>query len=357
MLALRIGTPGAPRAATALVAAVLLGLPACAGRPVALSAPSFRVEEAVDVEAVAPAPVSVPVTAARPPARGGSGPLAVSAPAPRRPRPYVRRQDGEAGGRDQDGDGVPDNVETTELAKKTQNPVADLISVPFQLNSGIDTGVRNNTKHTLNLQPVMPQKLNEDWNLIHRPVLPIIHQPAFGPRGSTTGVGNLNYQAFFSPAEPDGMIWGVGPSIIVPTSRDDRLGKDEWAIGPGVVGLKMDGPWVYGSLVSQTWGVDRDADVDFLLVQPFINYNFDDGWYLSSSPIITCNWDADKSGDKWTVPVGGGGGRTFLWGKQPINVSAQVFRNVARPHNGPQWETRLQVSLLYPKRPQPAEPL
>jgi hypothetical protein len=113
--------------------------------------------------------------------------------------------------------------------------------------------------------------------------------------------------------------------------------------------LKMQGRWVYGALVNNVWSVGGSGqNVNKAVIQPFVNYNFDKGWYISSVPIITADWEA-KSGDKWTVPLGGGIGRLFKIGNQPVNFQVQAFGNVIRPEFGPDWQLRVQLQFLFPK--------
>ncbi|MBP1777183.1 MAG: neuromedin [candidate division NC10 bacterium] len=238
--------------------------------------------------------------------------------------------------------------ETTELAKKSQNPIADLISVPFQSNFNFGVGPKNVTQYLLNVQPVIPFKLTSEWNLITRTVLPIINQPspADGIQ-SAFGLGDLNPSFFLSPAKPDALIWGVGPTFTLPTATDTSLGSGKWSLGPTAVALAIQGPWVFGALANQQWSFAGDSDrrsVSQLLVQPFLNYNFRDGWYLTSSPIITANWMAD-SGNKWTVPLGGGFGKVGL----PVNTQLQAFYNVEKPHDAADWTLRFQLQFLLPK--------
>jgi len=248
---------------------------------------------------------------------------------------------------DRDGDGV---VEEAELAAAAQNPVGDLISLPFQNNMNFDVGPNDRTQNVLNIQPVWPIDLGENWNLITRTILPVISQPAPGS-DRTNGVGDLNFTGFISPSKPGKVIWGVGPALIFPTASDDVLGTDKWSAGPSVVVLTMPGSFVVGALVSNVWsyaGNDDRADVNSFLAQYFVNYNFPSGWYLTTAPIITANWEAD-SGERWTVPFGGGFGKVFRVGKQPMNVNTQVFYNVERPENGARWQWRFQFQLLFPK--------
>jgi len=182
--------------------------------------------------------------------------------------------------------------------------------------------------------------------------VPVVYNPKLGPGTSDQfGMGDVVQQTFLSPAKPGKFIWGVGPITQIPTHNRD-LGLNALGLGPAVVGLTMRGPWVFGAVASQTWGVggpDRN-DLSQFLVQPFLNYNLADGWYLSSSPIITANWEAVDSDDKWTVPLGGGGGKIVHLGKQPVNISVQAFGNVVNPDFGPDWTLRVQIQLLFPKK-------
>jgi len=227
----------------------------------------------------------------------------------------------------------------------------DLISLPFQNNTNFDVGPQKKTQNILNIQPVWPVTLSESWNLITRTIVPVVSQPGSLPgQDRENGLGDTTFTAFFSPARPSKWIWGAGPVLLLPTASDDRLGSDKWGLGPSVVVLTTPGPWVIGSLFSQVWstGGSGTQDIDLFTWQYFVNYNFPDGRYLSSAPVMTANWKAG-SGEKWTIPVGGGGGKVFRIGKQPINASAQVFYNVEKPRFGADWTLRLQVQFLFPK--------
>lgn len=241
-----------------------------------------------------------------------------------------------------------------ELAKKTQNPVADLISVPLQDNLNFNVGPSNRVQNVLNIQPVIPLPLGPDWNVITRTILPIVSQPTLFPGGGRdTGLGDLQFTSFLSPVKPGpgGIIWGAGPIFQFPTHTDDTLGVAKWAAGPSVVVLRSQGPWVYGVLVNNLWsfaGAVNAPDINQMLLQYFVNYNLPRGWYLGSAPIITANWKA-HGGDVWTVPVGGGVGKVLRLGNLPINVQTQAFYNAATPDQGADWTLRLQIQLLFPR--------
>jgi hypothetical protein len=251
----------------------------------------------------------------------------------------------------QEGNGTIEAGENSagELAKAAQNPVASLISVPFQNNTNFNFGPLEKTQNVLNIQPVWPFQLNEGWNLITRTIVPVVSQPALTPgQDRKFGLGDTVFTAFLSPKDSGQLIWGVGPVLLLPTSTDDRLGAGEWGAGPSAVVLTVQGPWVVGSLFSNVWSFTGDEQVNLFTWQYFVNYNLDDGWYLTTSPIITANWEAD-SDDTWTVPFGGGVGKVFRIGNQPMNVSAASYYNVEKPDSGADWQMRLQIQFLFPK--------
>jgi hypothetical protein len=245
--------------------------------------------------------------------------------------------------------------EATNLAKAAQNPIANMISVPFQYNMNFDTGPLDKTQHLLNIQPVYPVKLDADWNLITRTIVPVLSQPAFTTAQEREfGIGDIQFSAFFSPNEPaNGWVWGVGAIAQLDTATDDRLGQGVWGLGPTAVALHLGKTWVYGALINNVWSVAEDDGrpaVNQMLVQPFVNYNFPDapGRYLSFSPIITADWKAE-SGQQWTVPLGLSIGQIFKVGQQPLNAQAGYYYNVERPDDGSRYQVRLQLQFLFPK--------
>jgi len=256
-------------------------------------------------------------------------------------------------------------ADSGDLAKASQNPVGNLVSLPFQNNTSFGIGPNDAISNVLNIQPVYPVGLSKKWNLINRGIVPVIYReevlPALG-LGDATGLGDISYTGFISPAQPGKLIWGVGPSFLLPTATEDRWASDKWSAGAGVVVLAMPGHWVLGVLVQNVWSFAGDSnadDVNQLLLQPIINYNFSKGWYFTSVPVITANWEA-ASDNRWTVPVGGGFGKIMKWGKQPVDLSLAAFYNVEQPNplvgqgvnldnQGETWTLRLQIKLLFPK--------
>lgn len=241
-----------------------------------------------------------------------------------------------------------------ELAKLAQNPIANLISVPFQNNTNFNYGPEGGTQNILNIQPVIPITVNKDWNLITRTIFPLIWQPDMSPtQDSTFGLGDTQFSAFLSPSSSEsGWVWGVGAIAQLPTHSDSSLGNNNWGLGPTAVALRLKkgSPWVYGLLINNIWSLGNSDAPSYNngLIQPFLNYNFKGGTYLTSAPIITVNWDAD-SDDQWTVPVGGGIGRIFHLGRLPVNTQISGYANVVTPEYGADWQLRAQVQLMFPK--------
>jgi hypothetical protein len=251
------------------------------------------------------------------------------------------------------GDGViePGEDATAEMARAVQNPVANLISVPFQNNTFFDFGPREGTLNVLNIQPVWPFTIGEKWNLITRTIFPVISQPGLiEGQDRETGLGDIVFTGFLSPRDSGKWIWGVGPVVQFPTATDSRLGAQEWGLGASAVALTMPGNWVIGALVNNVWGISEDEgnEINQFLLQYFINYNLNDGWYLISAPIIQANWEAPDD-QTWVVPFGGGAGKIFLVGKQPVNLSLQGYYNVEKPDALGDWSTRINLQFMFPK--------
>ena len=227
-----------------------------------------------------------------------------------------------------------DDAAAEALAKAAQNPVASLISFPLQNNTAFGVGPYNRDQNVLNIQPVIPVKLSDSWNLITRTILPVVWQP--NPAQNTQGwfgFGDLNPQFYFSPSKPSKLIWGVGPMFVVPTATADQLGQGKFSMGPAVVVLTTPGHWVIGALMNNVWSVagpEGRASVNQFLLQWFVNYNMKKGWYVVTSPIVTANWEA-TGGNVWNVPFGGGLGRILKVGNQPMNITAQFYSNAVHP--------------------------
>ena len=239
-----------------------------------------------------------------------------------------------------------------ELAKKLSNPIASLISVPFQFNWDQGYGPDDGDKAYVNVQPVIPFSLNEDWNLISRTILPIAWQDDIaGPSGDQFGLGDTTQSLFFSPAKPGpgGIIWGLGPVFLVPTATDGLLGGGQWGAGPTGVALKQSGPWTVGILANQIWsfaGDDDRREVNSTFLQPFVSYTTKDAWTFSLNTESTYNWEADE----WSVPINFLVTKLIRVDKQPVQLGAGVRYWAASPDSGPDgFGVRAVVTLLFPK--------
>jgi hypothetical protein len=246
--------------------------------------------------------------------------------------------------------GAKPQGEETGLAKATQNPVGDIVSVPFQFNFNNGGAYNDSTFFNLNFQPVIPIHLNKKVTLISRTIVPINSIPT-GNGTSSSGVGDIQEQTFFTPAKTYKIIVGVGPTFSFPTATATPAKTGTWAGGLSGVLLAMPGPFVVGSLFSQLWPMSDSGGspkTNAFLWQYFINYNFGKGWALATAPSMTANWDAVE-GQRWTIPVGGGISRTLVFQKQPMTLGAQYYHNVKRPDNSYSNTLRFVVVLIFPQ--------
>jgi hypothetical protein len=242
----------------------------------------------------------------------------------------------------------------TELAKSTQNPVGNVVSVPLQFNFNGGGGLLDQTHFNLNFQPVMPIRLTSRVSLILRTIVPFHSFPAAGASDAQTGgFGDIQEQLFFTPASPGKAIWGAGPMFSLPTATARPARTGTWGGGVSAVVLVMPGPWVVGSLVSQVWPMsdsNGSPETNVFTWQYFVNYNFGHGWALSSVPTIAANWDAPE-GQQWTVPFGAGITKTLILKGQPMSLGFQYFKNVKRPDDAPGTLARFNVSFIFPMKP------
>ncbi|MFW2440384.1 MAG: neuromedin U [Arenicellales bacterium] len=247
---------------------------------------------------------------------------------------------------------------SADLRSAVQNPISSLISLPFKFT--FDYGANNGDGTIMNLNPVVPVTVGE-WNLVNRALIPVgrVDGAITGPdnpspsgSGSASGLGDINYSLYFSPVKYDKVIWGLGPSLNMPTANEDQLGSGKWSAGITGVALTQPDWGSIGILGRQLWSFAGDSDrndVSQLLVEPFVNYNLDDGWFLISDIIMTANWEAD-SGNRWTIPLGGGAGRVFKIGNQAINSRLEAYYNVERPEGAPDYSIYFTWQFLFPKK-------
>ncbi len=242
-------------------------------------------------------------------------------------------------------------TDASTLAKAAQNPLASLISLPFQNNTNFGIGPYNRVQNILNIQPVLPATAGK-INIISRIILPVVSSPDAGSEnGRTSGLGDLNPTIFLAPSKASKITWGVGPTLFIPTATNKALGTGKFSMGPSFVILGMPGKFVLGALVSNAWSVagknDR-ANVNVFTLNWFVNYNMPKGWYLSTAPVILVNWNG-TDGNKWTVPFGGGVGKIFKLGKQPVNGSLRAYYNAVTPAGGSNVQLQAQLQFMFPK--------
>ena len=240
----------------------------------------------------------------------------------------------------------------SDLAQDLTNPVADLLTIPIQMNYDQNFGTaEDGWKLQTNIQPVLPFNVNDDWNLITRTIMPVIWQDEIVPgAGSQFGLGDINLSLFFSPKKPtNGVIWGVGPVLYLATATDDLLGAEKWGAGPTAIALTMRGRWTMGALANHVWsfaGSDKRDDLDSTFVQPFVSYTTPSAWTYSVQSETSYNWDTRK----WSVPVNVAVAKLVMMGKLPVSLQAGVGRWLTSPDSGPDgWRFRVQANFVLPK--------
>lgn len=240
-----------------------------------------------------------------------------------------------------------------EVAQQLANPIASLISVPVEINYDENHGSNDQGSILrINVQPVIPFSLNDDWNLISRTILPIVDQKDVPTPGvSEFGLGDTVQSLFFSPQAPTsgGWIWGAGPVFLLPTATDDVLGSEKWGIGPTGVVLKQSGPWSYGALANHIESVAGDsarADISVTLLQPFLNYVTASHTTYTLSIESTYDWESKE----WSVPVNFKVSQLLRVGNQLIQVGGGIRYWADSPNNGPEdWGIRFSIVWLFPR--------
>ncbi len=240
--------------------------------------------------------------------------------------------------------------DAAELAKKLANPIASLISVPFQNNTDYGIGEFNGSRNTMNIQPVVPVAISKNWNMITRIVLPVITQYNItAPGEKQAGIGDAVMSAFFSPTNSEKLTWGVGPALLLPVGTNDFLTTKKFGMGPTAVALKQINGWTIGGLINQIWSVAGNADrpdVSQMFVQPFVVYNWKSGAGLGANMEWTQNWKASST-TVWLNPTISA---VTSLGKQKTQFAVGPRFNLASPDGGKaDWGWRAVVVLLFPK--------
>ncbi|MES2216909.1 MAG: neuromedin U [Pseudomonadota bacterium] len=237
------------------------------------------------------------------------------------------------------------------LAKTSQNPLgvnpeARHFVLPFENYTNI--GYANSTQNILDLKPVLPFRFTSSLDFIFRSIIPITHQP--NGNSYVNGLGDINPTFFISPAANQSLLWGIGPTVVMPTATNKVLGAGKWSVGPELVLIAMPRRWTFAMLTYNVWSVAGAAgrpSVNQLTLEYAISYNFTHGWYVTTQPTLTANWFA-ASGQKWLVPFGIGVGRTFTIGNQIMNVSLQGYYNAIKPSINAPWTLQMNIEFLFP---------
>jgi hypothetical protein len=238
-----------------------------------------------------------------------------------------------------------------ELAKKLSNPISSLISVPLQYNYNDGIGDGNGEQSYINIQPVIPFSIGENWNLISRTILPVVNQGNFFPGDEyKTGLGNITQSFFFSPKEPTkgGLIWGVGPVLQIPTVTND-IAPDQWGAGVTGVVLKQGNGWTVGALANHVWSIsdeDEFGETSTTFLQPFVSYTTKKATSYSINTEAQYDWIAEE----WSVPINLTVGQIIKAGGKPLQLTGGVRYWADSPPGGPEgWGARLVVTFLFPK--------
>ena len=240
-----------------------------------------------------------------------------------------------------------------DQAQELTNPLANLITLPIQLNNDREPGpLDDGETWQANVQPVVPFELNNEWNLTTRTIMPVIWQDdVFPGTGSQFGLGDINLTLFFSPRQPTagGVTWGVGPVFVLPTATDSKLGGKKWGAGPAGVAVKMDGPWTYGVLANHVWSFAGDSDrqdINNTFAQPFVAYTWPSAWTVSVQSETNYNWEMEN----WSVPVNVAVARLVMFGKLPVSLQGGVGYWLESPAGAADdWRLRFQANFVFMK--------
>jgi hypothetical protein len=330
-------------AATVAAAGLMLGLGAT-------SAPAANTADEISLSGA----TALAAASAATPYKGTPTDSTIAAVGGSRTHPYAGGDITPSSGATPGGENSPSGHHPKDLAAQANNPTSSLISVPFQNNFQFGAGPGSDFQYNLQVQPVIPIQLNEDWKLLTRTIIPVVSQAEpFAGSGRHFGLGDIQFTSWLAPTKPkNNLLIGIGPVAQFPTATSTTLGNGKWNLGPTAVVAYTPKNWVIGSLFQNVWSIGGDSDrpaVNNFTWQYFINYQIGDkGWYLTTAPSITVDWKAE-SGQKWTVPWGGGIGKVVHIGKLPVNLSAQAYVQGPKPDNGADWFFRFQAQLLFPE--------
>jgi hypothetical protein len=249
--------------------------------------------------------------------------------------------------------GSSGSSDSQELAKKLSNPVSDLVSVPFQFNWENGVGPDDGLRTVLNVQPVVPFKISDQWSMIERWIMPFVSQPeAFG---AESGMGDITFSSFFTPHAKGSLLWGAGPVITLPMSSDATIGSGQWSAGPTLVVVKIRGPVTYGLLWNQLWSYATVSERSRVAVnqgffQPFFAVTRASGVTFTIQSETIANWNAPNEDDTWTIPIIVNVSKVTTFGPFPFSVAGGAGVYAVTPDGGPNWKLRAAFTLLLPSK-------
>lgn len=239
------------------------------------------------------------------------------------------------------------HAQDSDLAQQLANPIAAIISVPFQLNYDQNLGPDDNgNRTTLNFQPVVPFSLDNGTNIVTRSIFPYIWQDDVVSGTSQQGFGDISLNAWYSRTTQSGLTWGIGPTVLVPTNSD--VSGETWGAGITAIALKVSGPWTYGALASQTWDIESDpvTPINSTFIQPFVAYTNADSWTFTATSESTY----DRTNSQWTAPLNLSVSKLEPIGKVPVNWQLGVGNWIETPDDGPEgWRFRFQAQIVIPR--------
>ncbi len=246
--------------------------------------------------------------------------------------------------------GVAYAQDESDVAVQLTNPIANLIQMPFHHNFDLGGGHSGDAaRYTMNFQPVIPVRLNSDWNLISRTIIPFTSWSGVFPH-TERGVSDIAQSFFFSPAgsSPSGTVWGAGPILLLPTGTNDVFSRGQWAAGPTGVALQMKGAWTYGVLANHLWSVSAAPAglqrVNASFFQPFLTYTLPTQTTVFVTSEATHDWNARQ----WTVPINVGLNQLVSIGGQMVQFGGLVRYYAEKPAGGPTWGFQFRMVLIFP---------
>jgi hypothetical protein len=243
----------------------------------------------------------------------------------------------------------PSAMTDQQLAISVHNPFEDFVKVPIESDTGFQLGRDHKVGDAVNIEPLLPFSLNQDWDLMARPSLTVAYSPT--PH-EQSGLEDLQTSFFLTPHKESTWIWGAGPIFQFPTGSSSGLGSGRWSAGPTAALVYSQGAWLNAILTSHLMsfaGNRARRSVNQTYIEPMISYNLDSGWYADVDPQMTYDWTADTA-NAWLIPMGADVGKAFNIGPQSLSLQLGAYDLVKRPDGAPQWIARVSVTFLFPAR-------